>query len=1021
MRFKNQGLDAVEVQDNGGGIAPHNYASLALKHYTSKLSTFDDLDTLQTFGFRGEALSSLCALSHFSVVTCLAADVPRGTKLQFETSGRLGPTGVVAAQKGTTVAVENLFWNLPVRRRELERNIKREWTRVISLLNQYACIQTGVKFTVTQQPSKGKKVVLFATKGNASTRDNIINVFGAKTMGALLALDLTLEMAVTGRSQWAKAAASSAGGEDNSAADGDVTHQVRVRGFVSRPAHGQGRQTPDRQMFYVNGRPCKLPQFAQLFGEVYRGYNSAQSPFIFADIQLDTHLYDVNVSPDKQTILLHDQGRMLDTLRESLIELFEKQDITMPISQLTSQKRTAFKRAPAAAVTGAVDVAPAASIAAGNEAVSAPELPAESPSAPAETAAANGSRAEQELEDTALPEPEDGSGHDAEPSVSPKQLQSSTTTHTTSYPGPRKRLSDETATVTVGDETISTPLLLSGSKRRNLAGVSGVNGSMMGTEKGQSSTTAKPQKKQRTKAPLPSFSGRLTQMFSATRSKPNEDDVASNPEIEEREDDSTDDSSDRGSGYQDSEMLEDDEGSGEGEEDDLDREEQSENDGEDESFRSENDRGSEKRSPMDVVIQQPEVPDAVADREVPMDDAAPGEEDGEQEGQGEDEEPAERDEGSRRPTVAAADSPQVADEDRRSRLFLKAGGSKKRYETLRLVQVLKADEARVKAQAQSLAALSKSRGGKGDNQESVGGARGAAGGGGLNDAEAVAEKKLALTIVKSDFAKMRVVGQFNLGFILAVREAAREAARASDDAASSTAHDDDELFIIDQHASDEKYNFERLQASTVVQSQRLVQPKRLELTAVEEEIVRENRPALAANGFLVDLVEDGSEPVGSRCRLRTLPLSRETTFDLADLEELIALLGEAAGTGLLSDEDEAGLAGLSAAQLTAVPRPAKVRKMFAMRACRSSIMVGRALSHRQMGSVLAHMGEMDKPWNCPHGRPTMRHLCSLAAAWDATGRTWDDDEINGGGSGSGRESQTDWAGFLKKRRRAAGA
>jgi len=134
VRFKNQGLEAIEVQDNGDGISPHNYETVALKHHTSKLSTYSDLTTLQTFGFRGEALSSLCALSKFSIVTCMAKDAPKGTKLEFEVSGKLKGTGVVAAQKGTTVSVENLFNNLPVRRRELERNIKREWGRVVGVL-----------------------------------------------------------------------------------------------------------------------------------------------------------------------------------------------------------------------------------------------------------------------------------------------------------------------------------------------------------------------------------------------------------------------------------------------------------------------------------------------------------------------------------------------------------------------------------------------------------------------------------------------------------------------------------------------------------------------------------------------------------------------------------------------------------------------------------------------------------------------------------------------------------------------
>ncbi|KIH86858.1 hypothetical protein SPBR_08766 [Sporothrix brasiliensis 5110] len=97
--------------------------------------------------------------------------------------------------------------------------------------------------------------------------------------------------------------------------------------------------------------------------------------------------------------------------------------------------------------------------------------------------------------------------------------------------------------------------------------------------------------------------------------------------------------------------------------------------------------------------------------------------------------------------------------------------------------------------------------------------------------------------------------------------------------------------------------------------------------------------------------------------------------------------------------------------------------MFAMRACRSSIMIGKALSRRQMASVLSHMGEMDKPWNCPHGRPTMRHLCSLGAAWDKSGRSWGgggpdvDDNLEQGDNQP--IHNTEWGRFLRKRRRAA--
>ena len=128
------------------------------------------------------------------MVTARAEDVPKGTRLDFETSGVLKGTKVVASQQGTTVAVENLFKNLPVRRRELEKNIKREYGKVLGVLQAYACISKGVRLGVSHQISNGKKTVVFATKSNPSTRENIANVFGAKTLTALIPLDLELEL-----------------------------------------------------------------------------------------------------------------------------------------------------------------------------------------------------------------------------------------------------------------------------------------------------------------------------------------------------------------------------------------------------------------------------------------------------------------------------------------------------------------------------------------------------------------------------------------------------------------------------------------------------------------------------------------------------------------------------------------------------------------------------------------------------------------------------------------------------------
>ncbi len=256
-----------------------------------------------------------------------------------------------------------------------------------------------------------------------------------------------------------------------------------------------------------------------------------------------------------------------------------------------------------------------------------------------------------------------------------------------------------------------------------------------------------------------------------------------------------------------------------------------------------------------------------------------------------------------------------------------------------------------------------------------------------------AEQRLSLTVAKEDFARMRIVGQFNLGFILATRSAM-----------SSLDHTDygkgknkDEIFIIDQHASDEKYNFERLQSETTVQNQRLVVPRLLDLTAVEEEIIMAHPEALEKNGFQIEVDTSGDAPVGKRCKLISLPMSREVVFNTQDLEELLAFLADVSPT----------------TSTLSIPRPTKVRRMFAMRACRSSVMVGKTLTAKQMGHIVRHMGEIDKPWNCPHGRPTMRHLMRLTA-WD---RWIEGDGIAGEGDqgmrADDKDKETLWANFVE--------
>ncbi|KAH1998811.1 hypothetical protein KXV80_005080 [Aspergillus fumigatus] len=902
VRFKNNGLDSIEVQDNGSGISPENYENVALKHYTSKLSSYEDLSRLHTFGFRGEALSSLCALADFRIVTAQANQAPKATKLEFETSGKLSKTQIVAGQKGTTASVEGLFKKLPVRRRELEKNIKREYGKVLNLLHAYACISTGVRFSVRNTVGKNRNVMVFSTNGNQTTKENIANVYGAKTLLALIPLDLTLEFEP------------SAAGRRT--AEGEL-HTIQVKGHISRPVLGEGRQTPDRQMFFVNSRPCGLPQIAKAFNEVYKSFNVSQSPFVFADLHMDTNAYDVNVSPDKRTILLHDAGALIDSLKQSLTEMFEATDQTVPLSQIADYKQSGPKQQ-----LGTLQAVAPRRVLSEKEAIT-----GEQGHSPDKEDTESSQLSSQEKLKSFLSNLGSRQGR-ATPSSSPVRREESEQLDSTATPStPDGRAESLTKTVdnelfvseggTPSPETSQLPKVTDEEQEspRDAVEQSTPRG---GSELyGHHTPSTQPDLLEETPNVIQNAVDRMR-----PRRMPAE--VATitigNKTI--------------------TSMIQQ-ASSVEAEEEDEDEEERAEDE---EIMDSVSEDGSRSSCPSDKHDDRSA---EVSDDEVNESGATAAE-------MMNDEEKKKHEEAEVQRLIRQAEEKAVLPQENsihRANKLNKGAGH--RDSTTHLMSTVDGSLPKIESQMKKVQhSLRSYRKDVDNSQEDTAAA-----------ATVTAEERLSLTVTKDDFARMRIIGQFNLGFILATRP-------SEDGSADSK----DELFIIDQHASDEKFNFERLQAETVVQNQRLVQPKRLDLTAVEEEIVIENRAALEKNGFVVEVDDSGNEPIGQRCKLISLPLSKEVVFGVRDLEELIVLLSEMPAT------DSRG-----SAMQTHIPRPSKVRKMFAMRACRSSIMIGKSLTQTQMVRVVRNMGTIDKPWNCPHGRPTMRHLMTLGQ-WDE----WDE-------------------------------
>ncbi|KAF1949549.1 DNA mismatch repair protein MutL [Byssothecium circinans] len=1046
VRFKNNGLDAIEVQDNGAGIAPADYDTIALKHYTSKLASYDDLSSLQTFGFRGEALSSLSALSKFHIITARASDGPKGTKLEFEQSGKLKSTSVVAAKQGTTVVVEQLFYNLPVRRKELEKTIKREYNKVLQLLNAYACVSVGVKFSVSNQVSKGKKTVAFSTNNNPNTKENIANVYGTKTLLALIPLNLEFKMDPSNRPGATQSARNWSTQEDSG------SRTVKIVGHISRPVVGEGRQTPDRQMFFVNSRPCTLPQVAKAFNEVYKSYNMTQSAFIFADIKLDTNAYDVNVSPDKRTIMLHDQTALLESLKEALVELFESHDQSVPQAQLTSKKipalpafkppviqqresedsaeeeqsapvrlpeprklsstfvdrprssfstdeqsRLGFTRASLLERFAERDVIdrsthqPSArrkrrSISPENnntteERVTHPNARQRSP--PEERAGRRPSirRSQSPFFEPAPEAPpvidqnavvsktvEEFNAHIA--SQHAKQLERNRSSRSPSpnaeeeeesIPAinqtPQKRLSQSTiqnafdrmrpmrtpaqqATITVGDTTTVTTV--GGSAESRASRRARIHTPKFGLNGTPLSQTPK----------RPLFMKSL-RGFAAPGTQFGESDE------EEEDDDEREAESSMPIGSARSTSLQ------------IRRQKEFDEPRTDE-FAGLSSAPAPREPPVDADIMEVDEPDA---------EPAAHDEGSDDEYIDETEKKA-REEARIAKLIAKAEEAAARPTDMNIRRASKIGKvSHKKYQVLNLERTVDVDIPSIANHVGNLAialenAESEEQEKEKESSDNIPSS--------TELQKEDPEERLSLTVTKCDFLNMRIIGQFNLGFIIAVRPP------------TSTSPTPD-LFIIDQHASDEKYNFERLSATTVLISQRLVHPHPLELTVVEEEVMLNNETSLTANGFIVDIDTSGEKEVGRRAKLISLPMSKEVTFTPKDLEELLALILDSPPSSSLSASSH-------------IPRPSKVRKLLASRACRSSVMIGKALKKTRMEDIVQHMGSMDKPWSCPHGRPTMRHLFGL--------EKWEGWKEGDGVSGLGEVGmQADWGGWVERRKK----
>ena len=286
--LENGGRDLISVADNGSGIAAGDAALALERHATSKIASFDDLLEVATLGFRGEALSSIAAVSRCELLTARAAG--DGHRLLVE-GGRLAVDEPVSRPRGTTVTVESLFCNVPARKQFLKRPAT-ELRHAMTVVQGYALARPDVTFVLRHAPEAGaaRRELLRtqATGTDAAGRlDRIAQLFGADLVAHLVPLP------------------------EARAAQG-------IAGFV-----GDRETTKGRRVFlFVNGRLLRDRAILGIYYKAVRDLMKGERPpalFLFLDIPPES--VDVNVHPQKAEVRFRDAallGRIGSALRKGL-------------------------------------------------------------------------------------------------------------------------------------------------------------------------------------------------------------------------------------------------------------------------------------------------------------------------------------------------------------------------------------------------------------------------------------------------------------------------------------------------------------------------------------------------------------------------------------------------------------------------------------------------------------------------------------------------------------------------------
>ena len=288
VEIKDGGKSYIRITDNGCGIPEEELPVAFLRHSTSKLRDASELSDIHTLGFRGEALSSISAVSRVEMITKPQTEL-MGVRYVVEGSQEVS-MDKIGAPDGTTIMVYQLFFNTPARKKFLKSDMT-EASYISELMERLALSHPDVSFLFIS--NKKEKI---HTSGNGNLMDTIYQIYGRQIASNLLAVEKETDL-------------------------------LMVSGFIGNSNVARGNRSLEN--FYINGRYIKSPLLSKAVEEGYVGYlMQHQYPFCVLQITTKEAAVDVNVHPTKQEVRFDDEMAIADIFKTLVFErLHQREDI----------------------------------------------------------------------------------------------------------------------------------------------------------------------------------------------------------------------------------------------------------------------------------------------------------------------------------------------------------------------------------------------------------------------------------------------------------------------------------------------------------------------------------------------------------------------------------------------------------------------------------------------------------------------------------------------------------------------